>query len=134
MKGEKLKALLQERGMTQNEFAELLGTNKSNVSKMMRRNDMNPKESTIKKICEILGVDPSEIMDQIMNIDWKIPDKCQKLEPPEEENPDWCEIYEAAFPIINRKVDVYDKDEAIRQLKLTIEDIEETISIIEDCD
>lgn len=63
MKGEKLKALIQERGMTQNEFAELLGTNKSNVSKMMRRNDMNPKESTIKKICEILGVEPNDIMD-----------------------------------------------------------------------
>ena len=62
MKGEKLKAKLKERGMTQNEFAEKLGTDKANVSKMMK-GETNFTEKTIRKICEILSIEPNEIID-----------------------------------------------------------------------
>ncbi len=52
---EKLEVALKRQGFTQKELAERLGTSQQNVSKKFKFNDW--RESDIKKICDIIGID-----------------------------------------------------------------------------
>lgn len=59
--GRKIKRLLDAKGLTQREFSKLVGISESNISTIINH-ESNMRESTIKRICEILGCEPTDIM------------------------------------------------------------------------
>ena len=65
--GEKIKAARLEKGMTQQELGELLGVQKSAIAKYESGRVVNIKRSTLKKISDILGIRPSELIFDINN-------------------------------------------------------------------
>lgn len=60
--GEKIKAARLEKGMTQEALGELLGVQKSAIAKYESGRVVNIKRSTLKKISDILGIKPSELI------------------------------------------------------------------------
>lgn len=60
--GEKIKTARLEKGMTQQELGELLGVQKSAIAKYENGRVVNIKRSTLKKISDILGIRPSELI------------------------------------------------------------------------
>lgn len=60
--GEKIRKARKEKGMTQEELAELLGIQKSAVAKYENGRVQNIKRSTLKRISAILGIPPSELI------------------------------------------------------------------------
>lgn len=60
--GEKIKAARIAKGMTQAELGRLLGVQKSAVAKYENGRVVNIKRSTLKKISDILGMRPSELI------------------------------------------------------------------------
>lgn len=60
--GEKIKAARLSKGMTQAELGELLGVQKSAIAKYESGRVVNIKRSTLKKISDILGIRPSELI------------------------------------------------------------------------
>jgi transcriptional regulator with XRE-family HTH domain len=60
--GEKIKAARIAKGMTQEELGEILGVQKSAIAKYEKGRVVNIKRSTLKKISEVLGIRPSELI------------------------------------------------------------------------
>lgn len=60
--GEKIKTARLAKGMTQQELGELLGVQKSAIAKYESGRVVNIKRSTLKKISDILGIRPSELI------------------------------------------------------------------------
>ena len=60
--GEKIKAARLAKGMTQEELGEILGVQKSAVAKYENGRIVNIKRSTLKKISDVLGIRPSELI------------------------------------------------------------------------
>ena len=60
--GTKIKAARIAKGMTQEELGEKLGVQKSAVAKYESGRVVNIKRSTLKKISDILGIRPSELI------------------------------------------------------------------------
>ena len=60
--GAKIKAARIAKGMTQEELGELLGVQKSAIAKYESGRVVNIKRSTLKKISDILGIRPSELI------------------------------------------------------------------------
>lgn len=60
--GAKIKAARIAKGMTQEELGRLLGVQKSAVAKYESGRVVNIKRSTLKKISDILGIRPSELI------------------------------------------------------------------------
>lgn len=60
--GKKIKAARLAKGMTQEELGNLLGVQKSAVAKYESGRVVNIKRSTLKKISDVLGIRPSELI------------------------------------------------------------------------
>ena len=60
--GQKIKSARLAKGMTQQELGELLGVQKSAIAKYESGRVVNIKRSTLKKISDILGIRPSELI------------------------------------------------------------------------
>lgn len=60
--GEKIKTARLAKGMTQQELGDLLGLQKSAIAKYESGRVVNIKRSTLKKISDILGIRPSELI------------------------------------------------------------------------
>ncbi len=60
--GEKIRAARLEKGMTQEELGSLLGVQKSAIAKYESGRVVNIKRTTLKKISDILGLRPSELI------------------------------------------------------------------------
>lgn len=60
--GEKIKNARLAKGMTQQELGELLGVQKSAIAKYESGRVVNIKRSTLKKISDILGLRPAELI------------------------------------------------------------------------
>ena len=60
--GEKIKAARIAKGMTQEELGQILGVQKSAVAKYESGRIVNIKRSTLKKISDILGIPPFELV------------------------------------------------------------------------
>lgn len=60
--GEKIKAARLAKGMTQEELGDILGVQKSAVAKYENGRIVNIKRSTLKKISDVLGIRPSELI------------------------------------------------------------------------
>ena len=61
--GKTLRAKRTERFMTQEEFAKFVELSRDHLGRI-KRNEHEPHFSTIKKIADRLGVDPSELVDE----------------------------------------------------------------------
>lgn len=59
--GKKVKALMEERGITVTELAKMLETNKSNVSQLVNGHRKNLTEKTLYRLCDILHCKPEDI-------------------------------------------------------------------------
>lgn len=62
--GEKIKAARLAKGMTQSELGEILGVQKSAVAKYESGRVVNIKRSTLKKMSEVLGLRPVELIEE----------------------------------------------------------------------
>lgn len=60
--GEKIRAARLAKGMTQEELGEILGVQKSAIAKYENGRIVNIKRSTLKKISDVLGIRPSELI------------------------------------------------------------------------
>lgn len=60
--GEKIKAARLAKGMTQEELGKILGVQKSAIAKYENGRIVNIKRSTLKKISDVLGIRPSELI------------------------------------------------------------------------
>jgi transcriptional regulator with XRE-family HTH domain len=60
--GNKIKSARISKGMTQEELGKLLGVQKSAIAKYESGRVVNIKRSTLKKISDILGIIPSELI------------------------------------------------------------------------
>jgi transcriptional regulator with XRE-family HTH domain len=60
--GEKIRAARLAKGMTQEELGEILGVQKSAVAKYESGRIVNIKRSNLKKISDVLGIRPSELI------------------------------------------------------------------------
>lgn len=60
--GEKIKAARLAKGMTQEELGAILGVQKSAIAKYENGRIVNIKRSTLKKISDVLGIRPSELI------------------------------------------------------------------------
>lgn len=60
--GEKIRAARIAKGMTQEELGEILGVQKSAIAKYENGRIVNIKRSTLKKISDVLGIRPSELI------------------------------------------------------------------------
>lgn len=60
--GMKIKQARIEKGMTQEELGEILGVQKSAVAKYENGRVVNIKRSTLKKIADVLGIPPFELV------------------------------------------------------------------------
>ena len=60
--GDKIRTARQLKGMTQQELGDLLGLQKSAIAKYESGRVVNIKRSTLKKISDILGIRPSELI------------------------------------------------------------------------
>lgn len=60
--GEKIKSARLAKGYTQEELGELLGVQKSAIAKYESGRVVNIKRSTLKKISDVLGIRPSELI------------------------------------------------------------------------
>jgi repressor LexA len=60
--GQKIKEARLAKGMTQEELGEILGVQKSAIAKYENGRIVNIKRSTLKKISEVLGIRPSELI------------------------------------------------------------------------
>lgn len=60
--GEKIKTARLEKGMTQEELGDILGVQKSAIAKYESGRVVNIKRSTLKKISDVLGIRPSELI------------------------------------------------------------------------
>ena len=56
--GEKIRAARLEKGLTQEELGQMLGVQKSAIAKYENGRVVNIKRSTLKKISDILGINP----------------------------------------------------------------------------
>lgn len=66
--GEKIRAARIAKGMTQEELGKVLGVQKSAIAKYEKGRIVNIKRSTLKKISDVLGLRPSElIFEEIQN-------------------------------------------------------------------
>ena len=60
--GEKIKSARLAKGYTQEELGEVLGVQKSAIAKYESGRVVNIKRSTLKKISDVLGIRPSELI------------------------------------------------------------------------
>ena len=60
--GEKIRAARIAKGMTQEELGKILGVQKSAIAKYENGRVVNIKRSTLKKISDVLGIRPSELI------------------------------------------------------------------------
>ena len=60
--GEKIRIARTNKGMTQEELGKALGVQKSAIAKYEKGRVVNIKRSTLKKISDILGIAPSELI------------------------------------------------------------------------
>ena len=60
--GEKIKNARLTKGMTQEELGEILGVQKSAIAKYESGRVVNIKRSTLKKISDVLGIPPHELI------------------------------------------------------------------------
>lgn len=60
--GQKIKEARIAKGMTQEELGEILGVQKSAIAKYENGRIINIKRSTLKKISDVLGIRPSELI------------------------------------------------------------------------
>jgi repressor LexA len=60
--GDRIKQLRIDKGLTQEELGNILGLQKSAIAKYENGRVENLKQSTIKKMAELFGVDPSYIL------------------------------------------------------------------------
>ena len=60
--GSKIKAARLSKGLTQEELGEILGVQKSAIAKYENGRVVNIKRSTLKKISEVLGIPPFELV------------------------------------------------------------------------
>jgi transcriptional regulator with XRE-family HTH domain len=60
--GAKIKNARQAKGMTQEELGEMLGVQKSAIAKYENGRVVNIKRSTLKKISDVLGIPPFELV------------------------------------------------------------------------
>ena len=60
--GEKIKSARIDKGMTQEELGKILGVQKSAIAKYEKGRVVNIKRSTLKKISDVLGIRPSELL------------------------------------------------------------------------
>ena len=60
--GDKIKAARIAKGMTQEELGKILGVQKSAIAKYENGRIVNIKRSTLKKISDVLGIRPSELI------------------------------------------------------------------------
>ena len=60
--GQKIREARIEKGMTQEELGDILGVQKSAVAKYENGRIVNIKRSTLKKISDVLGIRPSELI------------------------------------------------------------------------
>lgn len=63
--GEKIRAARLAKGMTQEELGDILGVQKSAIAKYESGRVVNIKRSTLKKISEILGIRPAELIGDV---------------------------------------------------------------------
>ncbi len=61
--GKNLRAQREQRFMNQEEFAEFVGISRDHLGRL-ERNEHEPHFSTIKKIANQLGIEPSELVDK----------------------------------------------------------------------
>lgn len=60
--GEKIRSARLAKGMTQEELGKILGVQKSAIAKYESGRVVNIKRSTLKKISDVLGIRPSELI------------------------------------------------------------------------
>lgn len=60
--GDKIRTARLAKGMTQEELGEILGVQKSAIAKYENGRVVNIKRSTLKKISDVLGIRPSELI------------------------------------------------------------------------
>ena len=63
--GEKIKAARLRKGYTQEELGKMIGVQKSAVAKYESGRVVNIKRSTLKKLSEVLGIPPVELVDGV---------------------------------------------------------------------
>lgn len=73
---EKIFELIKERGMTQKEFSEATGIAQSTISDWKRKKT-NPASDKIMIICDVLGVDPIELLSGTEGENFKQPEYLQ---------------------------------------------------------
>lgn len=59
--GKKVKARMDDLGITVTELAKMLETNKSNISQLVNGHRKNLTENTLYKLCDILQCKPEDI-------------------------------------------------------------------------
>lgn len=67
--GEKIKKARTEKGMTQEELGKILGVQKSAIAKYENGRVVNIKRSTLKKISDVLGLKPHELIFETNPVD-----------------------------------------------------------------
>ena len=81
--GEKIRAARLEKGLTQEELGEILGVQKSAIAKYENGRIVNIKRSTLKKISDVLGIPPFELVFDASKKptvdDDELPEKVRKL-------------------------------------------------------
>lgn len=81
--GLKIKTARQEKGLTQEELGNILGVQKSAIAKYESGRVVNIKRSTLKKISDVLGIPPFELIfdehKEASDADNEIPDTVKQL-------------------------------------------------------
>lgn len=102
--GEKIKSARLAKGYTQEELGELLGVQKSAIAKYESGRVVNIKRSTLKKISDVLGIRPSElILDEEKNspsVDELSPAKKQLIDRVMRMSPDQLEKLDLLLRIV----------------------------------
>ena len=100
--GDKIREARLAKGMTQEELGDLLGLQKSAIAKYENGRVVNIKRSTLKKISDILGLRPSEL---IFEEEQKKNDILSDIIVRMRTDEDFLSLVESLYPLDSEKID-----------------------------
>ncbi len=116
--GEYIKKLREEKGWSQDELGQKVGVNRAAVQKWEKGTVENIKRSTIKKLSQVLGVSPCDLMQ------WDEEANLQKVQ----HEIDACELFEKcygkeAFKAVSMflKLDAVDQGKVVERMEVLLE-------------
>lgn len=116
--GEYIKKLREEKGWSQDELGQKVGVNRAAVQKWEKGTVENIKRSTIKKLSQVLGVSPCDLMQ------WDEEVNLQKVQ----HEIDACELFEKcygkeAFKAVSMflKLDAVDQGKVVERIEVLLE-------------